>query len=116
MASQMRVLHLSPHPDDELLGSPAVLIALADAGHEVVNLAVSLGRPADHARREAEVKEACGRAGFRLRICSPSYALARDDDLDAAEARLTDELLSVGRDGHNELRVAPSPTDAPHGH
>ena len=47
----MRVLQISPHPDDELLGAPATLIALAQAGHEVVNLAVSLGRDQDRPRR-----------------------------------------------------------------
>ena len=46
----MRVLHISPHPDDELMGAPATLMALRDAGHEVTNLALTLGREADHGR------------------------------------------------------------------
>jgi LmbE family N-acetylglucosaminyl deacetylase len=29
----MLVLHLAPHPDDELIGAPATLMALRDAGH-----------------------------------------------------------------------------------
>ena len=51
----MRVLHISPHPDDELVGAPATLMALRDAGHEVTNLALSLGRPEDHDRRRAAI-------------------------------------------------------------
>lgn len=60
------VLHLSPHPDDELIGAPATLMALRDAGWRVVNLACGLGTPDRRARREAELREACRRAGFEL--------------------------------------------------
>ena len=39
------VLHLSPHPDDEIAGMPATLMALRDAGWRVVNVAAaSAGR------------------------------------------------------------------------
>lgn len=60
------VLHLSPHPDDELIGAPATLMALRDAGWRVVNLACGLGSPAERGRRTAELEEACRRAGFEL--------------------------------------------------
>lgn len=60
------VLHLSPHPDDELIGAPATLMALRDAGWRVVNLACGLGGPEQRDRREAELRQACGRAGFEL--------------------------------------------------
>lgn len=62
----MLVLHASPHPDDELIGAPATLMALRDAGHTIVNLACSFGRPEDAAGRRAELEEACRRAGFEL--------------------------------------------------
>jgi LmbE family N-acetylglucosaminyl deacetylase len=62
----MLVLHASPHPDDELIGAPATLMALRDAGHEIVNLACSLGRPEDESTRRAELEEACRRARFEL--------------------------------------------------
>jgi LmbE family N-acetylglucosaminyl deacetylase len=62
----MLVLHAAPHPDDELIGAPATLMALRDEGHEIVNLACSLGRPEDAARRRAELEEACRRARFEL--------------------------------------------------
>ena len=112
----MHVLHVSPHPDDELLGSPAVLMALADAGHRVVNLAVSLGRVADRPRRGAELRDACARAGFELRICSPPHAISRGDDLVGAQARLAYELVRLGADASFDLLIAPSPHDGHHGH
>jgi LmbE family N-acetylglucosaminyl deacetylase len=62
----MRVLHFAPHPDDELVGAPATLMALRDAGHEIVNVAWSLGRPEDASMRRTELEEACRRAGFEL--------------------------------------------------
>jgi LmbE family N-acetylglucosaminyl deacetylase len=65
-------LHLAPHPDDELIGAPATLMALRDAGWRVVNLACGLGGPAQHERRERELREACRRAGFELRLGDPA--------------------------------------------
>jgi LmbE family N-acetylglucosaminyl deacetylase len=60
-------LHLSPHPDDELIGAPATLMALRDAGWRVVNLACGLGsRPDQRGRRERELREACRLAGLEL--------------------------------------------------
>jgi LmbE family N-acetylglucosaminyl deacetylase len=43
MARSQTALLLSPHPDDELLGCPAHLFALRDAGWRIVNVALSLG-------------------------------------------------------------------------
>ena len=40
--------------------------ALRDAGHEIVNVACSLGRAAQVGRRRADLEEACRRAGFEL--------------------------------------------------
>lgn len=71
------VLHLAPHPDDELLGAPSSLYALRDAGWRVVNVACTLGRPSQRERRLAEVTEACARAGFELLVeVAPADALA----------------------------------------
>jgi LmbE family N-acetylglucosaminyl deacetylase len=73
------VLHVSPHPDDELIGAPATLFALRDAGAEIVNLACSLGSDAAVAEvRRAELGEACRRAGFALRFGDPAEALRED--------------------------------------
>ena len=112
----MRVLQISPHPDDELLGAPATLIALAQAGHEVVNLAVSLGRDQARPRREAEVREACARAGFELIVSSPPHSISRGDDLAASRVRLTDELVRLGAKRGFDLLVGPSPHDGHHAH
>jgi LmbE family N-acetylglucosaminyl deacetylase len=64
----MLVLHAAPHPDDELIGAPATLMALRDAGHQIVNLACSLGRPEQVETRRVELEEACRRAGFELLV------------------------------------------------
>jgi LmbE family N-acetylglucosaminyl deacetylase len=61
-------VHFSPHPDDELLGAPAALFALRDAGWRIVNIACSLGRPHQELRRRRELEEACRRAAFELRL------------------------------------------------
>jgi len=90
----MVVLHASPHPDDELIGAPATLMALRDAGHQIVNLACSLGRPEDAATRRAELEEACRRAGFEL--------LLPEDSLSVAD---------VLRSRSFDLVVGPSPHD-----
>lgn len=110
------VLHLAPHPDDEVLGAGATLMALRDAGHRVVNLAVSLGRAEERERREQEVMEASARTGFELVIHDPPLAISADDDLDAAQAALTrslGELLAATEPG---IVVGPSPHDGHHGH
>jgi LmbE family N-acetylglucosaminyl deacetylase len=86
----MLVLHAAPHPDDELIGAPATLMALRDAGHEIVNLACSLGRPEDASTRRAELEEACRRARFDLVV----------GDLEALLAERPVDLL-----------VGPSPHD-----
>lgn len=113
----MRVLHVSPHPDDELVGAPATLMALRDAGHEVVNLALSLGRPDDHDRRRAEVEEACERAGFHLIVTEPPIAMSATDDRAAAEERVRWQL-GMALDGAErpDLVVGPSPHDVHHAH
>ncbi|MEA2420553.1 MAG: GlcNAc-PI de-N-acetylase [Thermoleophilaceae bacterium] len=88
----MLVLHAAPHPDDELIGAPATLMALRDAGHEIVNVACSLGRPEEESTRRAELEEACRRARFELVVL---------DQLS--------ELEGVVR--RAELVVGPSPHD-----
>jgi LmbE family N-acetylglucosaminyl deacetylase len=58
----VRVLSVIPHPDDECLGAPATLLALRDAGWEVVVQC----RARQEGRRAAELEEACRRLGFAL--------------------------------------------------
>jgi len=93
------VLHLAPHPDDEVLGAGATLLGLRAHGHRVINLACTLGRAQDRRRRRrAELEEACQRAGFELIVLERS-------DLEST-AREVIERERV------ELVVAPDPEDA----
>jgi LmbE family N-acetylglucosaminyl deacetylase len=110
------VLHVAPHPDDELLGAPATLFALRARGWRVVNLACSLGRPADAERRRAELSEACRRAGFELLIPAELLPIGRDDDLDRARSGLAAEIRRNLETTRAELIVGPSPDDGHHGH
>ena len=112
----MVVLHVSPHPDDESIGAPASLMALRDAGARIVNLACGLGRPADHARRRAELADACARAGFELRLADPPHAISRGDDLAQAERRLSAELAALCDELDPAIVVSPSPHDGHHAH
>jgi LmbE family N-acetylglucosaminyl deacetylase len=110
------VLSVSPHPDDELIGAGATLMALRDAGWRVVNLACSLGRPAERDRRRAELTEACRRAGFELRIPDGLPPIGAHDDLALAQRVLSGAIVGeLGQTGA-ELIIGPSPHDGHHGH
>jgi LmbE family N-acetylglucosaminyl deacetylase len=110
------VLHVSPHPDDELLGAPAALMAVRDAGSQVVNFVISLGRRDDHRRRRAEVEEAAARAGFEIVIADPPVAISRGDDLARAETEIRRLVESQLQERQVRVVVAPSPHDRHHGH
>jgi len=96
-------LALSPHPDDELLGCPAHLFALRDAGWRVVNVALTLGSEREsRPRRRAELEAACRDAGFEL-------VLAPEGLMDGASAAPFVRRLAAGTDA--SVLVAPSPHD-----
>jgi LmbE family N-acetylglucosaminyl deacetylase len=116
LSAASRILSVSPHPDDELLGAGATLMALRDAGFTVVNLACGLGRPADHARRRAELTEACRLAGFELVIPDRLPAIGAGEDLELAQRALTDTIASALERFEPSLIVGPSPHDGHHGH
>ncbi len=116
-ATRATVLHLAPHADDELIGAPATLMALRDAGWRVVNLTCSLGPPTDAERRRAEVSEACRRAGFASEILDEPLAdRLGDGDVASARARLEAEVSSRLQRLRPRLVVAPSPHDRHRGH
>jgi LmbE family N-acetylglucosaminyl deacetylase len=109
------VLHLAPHPDDEMIGAPATLMALRDAGWRVVNLACGLGGATDASRRrrrEQELRESCRRAGFELLIADvssgpgsgPGAGSGSQQQLAAAVDQAMEEL-------EPSVVVAPSPHD-----
>src|SRR5579862_5666598 len=92
------LLAVSPHPDDEILGAGATLMALRDAGWRVVNLACGLGRDPDRERRRAELIEACRRARFELVVPEGDRAIS--------------ESIAAAIDGFGVSLVAgPSPHD-----
>ncbi len=110
------VVHVSPHPDDEALGSPATLLLLRRAGWRVVNALVSLGRPVDHARRRGEALNAAGRAQFDLVLPEDPFAIWSGDDPNVAEAPIAEWLAGVIADQHPALVISPSLHDAHPGH
>lgn len=111
------VLHLGPHADDELIGAPATLLALREAGWRVVNLTCSLGSGDQRERRRAEVTEACRRAGFVSEILDdPLPDPLPSGSAQDAGARLVPALRdAVARLGPRVV-VAPSPHDRHRGH
>lgn len=109
-------LHLAPHPDDEVLGCGAALVGLRVAGWRVVNVACSLGRPPDHARRRRELDRALEILGIEGLVPEPPVGLGRHDDLAGAEARIADLLVELASSRGAALVVGPSPEDAHHGH
>ena len=110
------LLHLAPHPDDEVTGGPAIMLALQASGHRIINAACGLGRPGDHERREAEVRESCRRVGFELLISSPPVAIGSDDDLEAAQSELAELISELVRRESVDIVFSPSPHDRHPGH
>lgn len=109
------VVHLAPHPDDEALGAPALLLALRAAGHRVINVACSLGRPGQHERRRKEAEAACRRAGFELIVLDRAGSLPRADD-HTAQRELTERVREMVLRVDPAVVVAPSPHDRHPGH
>jgi LmbE family N-acetylglucosaminyl deacetylase len=99
-----------------LIGAPATLMALRDAGYRVVNFACSLGRAEQRERREAELREACRLAGFELRLPERQVGISTGDDLVAAQG----ELQALASEAIAELApgvvLSPSPHDRHRGH
>lgn len=94
-------LHLAPHPDDELLGAGATLLALRDAGWRVVNLACTLGSDGTrHEAREAELREACARAGFDVVVARRTAPLAAQIEAMARVEQATLVVSPVPGDRH----------------
>jgi LmbE family N-acetylglucosaminyl deacetylase len=113
---RLTVMHVAPHPDDELLGAPATLMALRDAGWAVLNVACGLGRPVDAERRRAELTEACRRARFDLDIIADAPPIGARDDHVRAERELTDVLAVRLAERLPDWIIGPSVADGHHGH
>jgi LmbE family N-acetylglucosaminyl deacetylase len=116
MREAQTVLHISAHPDDELTGAPAALFALRDAGFDIVNLACGLGRSEQHARRTAELREACRRADFGLELPPKPIALSSSDDPVEARHELMDLIAKTATRLQPVLIVSPQPHDRHRAH
>jgi LmbE family N-acetylglucosaminyl deacetylase len=106
------ILHFSPHPDDELIGAPATLMALRDAGYRILNVACGLGRPDQQRQRRSELQEASRRAGFETLIPErPPIESSRSDDATAVFADLADLAKATIEEHSPEIVLSPSPHD-----
>lgn len=105
------VLHVAPHPDDEAIAAVATLLGLREAGHEVINLAVGLGRRGQEARRLRELEDACDRARFELVVHEPPLGLSRGDDLDDVQRTVAETIVGMAEERDVDVLVAPSPHD-----
>lgn len=97
----MKVIHLSPHPDDESIACPAILLALVKEGHQVINLACSLGSKGQEKRRR-ELERATEILGLELIIDPVDLYRDQKDLLEMVKKYVKDA----------DLIIAPSPHDA----
>jgi LmbE family N-acetylglucosaminyl deacetylase len=109
-------LHVSPHPDDEVVGAPGTLLRLVDAGWRIVNLALSLGRPADRDRRHAELLVAAERMGLDVVVADPLVDLSSTADRARSVDLVTRSVVDAVTRSGATLVVGPSPHDGHHGH
>ena len=87
-------------------------MALRDAGWRVVNLACSLGRPADRERRRVELRQACRLAGFDLEVPAGLPPIGAHDDLALAQPAISGAIADAAHELDAQLIVGPSPHDA----
>jgi LmbE family N-acetylglucosaminyl deacetylase len=112
MADDRRVaLVLSPHPDDELLGCPAHLFELRDAGWRILDVALSLGSDEERqTARRRELEAACARAGFEL-VLETGLLSMGDPGAVTPDGGAAQRVAQLAREAHAQLLVAPSPHD-----
>jgi LmbE family N-acetylglucosaminyl deacetylase len=108
-------LLVSPHPDDEVLGAGAAAIALRRRGWRVINLVCGLGRPEDHSRRRREVQAAARVLDIETQFTEP-LAMSSDDDLDAAQAKVTALVAEELESREPQIIIAPAVHDGHHAH
>jgi hypothetical protein len=110
------VIHVAPHPDDEVLGCPGALLHLVDRGWRVISVIASLGFPDQWARRRSEAEEASRRATFVPVFLDPPLDISLHDDLEGATSRVADEVVALVAEYGASVVVSPSPHDVHHAH
>jgi LmbE family N-acetylglucosaminyl deacetylase len=109
MSADVDVIHVSPHPDDEAVGCPALILALCTQGLAVTNIVTSLGQPPDHQRRRREAYEAGAFGGFEVRVLDSALELRGSEfELEVSDAVLRAVAAS---DAAKTIVVSPSPHD-----
>lgn len=116
MPSTPTLVHVAPHPDDEAVGCPGVLLHLQDRGWRIVSVIASLGFPDQWERRRGEAEEASRRAGFEPVFLDPPLGISIGDDLELASDRVADEVAQIVQEHDTSIVVSPSPHDVHHGH
>lgn len=118
MRKYERVLVISPHADDEVLGCGGLLAALADAGSTVHVLYLSvdtmahygLAEPASYAVRLAEIESVSDRLGFGYAIAYGDKQL--NERLDTLPRRVLVDLFQEWMDQvRPDLLLLPSGAD-----
>lgn len=113
---RLTVLHVAPHPDDEVLGAAATLLALRDAGHRILSFYCGFGRPEQHERRRREALEASARTRFEFVAPDAPAAISSGDDLDAAALHLSAEVSGLLERERPAIVVSPAVRDRHPGH
>ena len=105
------ILHIAPHPDDELLGAGLTLLELRRAGFRIVSAIVSLGRPNDSAVRRREARAVADHVGFELVLPSQPITISSRDAARSSTAEVAEWVSSL-LDQHCPMVVmSPSPHD-----
>ncbi len=110
------LLHVSPHPDDEVLGAGSTLQLMKNNGWRVVNLACSLGRMEDRERRGAELEASSLITGIENVIIQPPILIKKTDNMQKAREQVTSALTRLLLDLKPEIVVSPQLYDGHHGH
>lgn len=108
----MKVLHFSPHPDDEILGAGGTLLELQRSGWEVSNWALTLGSTDQH-RREEELLAANQILDYQLFISAADYR-GKASNWPSLDHYWRQEYSQLPSDF--DLFIAPSPLDGHPGH
>lgn len=109
MPDSLRALHVSPHPDDEVIGCGGTLTRLIDAGWNVTNLVVTPGSAAaQEDRRLDEARAAASLGGYDLDLSAWRQIRSAGAGFEAALMR---SLQSAYRHWLPTIVISPSPHD-----